>query len=119
MRKGPTIVMLAALALAGCNVTAQNAAPIASGPAPTTNIPDQELFKQARQAVLATLKDPDSAKFGAKFRRETKVAVNGQAFETVIGEVNAKNGFGGYTGMQIFIWAASDRGDGLPRVILD
>lgn len=48
----------------------------------------------AKKAVIARLKDPDSAKFGKVVYRPDGV---------VCGYVNAKNSFGGYTGEKAFI----------------
>jgi hypothetical protein len=106
------------LALAGCNVTTANVPPPVepTGPPPTAQVPDKELFKQARQAVLASLKDPESARFGPKFERRKHSTRSGQPYEMVCGEVNSKNSFGGYGGMKMFVWIASDLGGSLPRV---
>lgn len=49
----------------------------------------------AREAVLARLKDPDSAKFGQIVARDSGI---------VCGYVNSKNSFGGYTGDKAFIY---------------
>lgn len=48
----------------------------------------------AKEAVLAQLKDPDSAKFGKVVVKESGI---------VCGYVNAKNSLGGYTGEKGFI----------------
>ncbi|MDD3467904.1 MAG: hypothetical protein PHE67_12210 [Campylobacterales bacterium] len=53
------------------------------------------LYARAQIAVEKSLKDPDSAKFS-----NIKVFDN----NTVCGEVNAKNSFGGYTGGTLFVW---------------
>jgi len=55
-----------------------------------------------KAAVLAQLRDPDSAKFSEIFAvGDRKV---GKAFPVIIcGKVNAKNGFGGFTGDQPFV----------------
>ena len=50
-------------------------------------------LSEVKQAVLVGLKDPDSAKFG----KLTKVGDNYACLD-----VNAKNTFGGYTGMKTF-----------------
>src|SRR5262245_13994790 len=112
-------VLFLALALAGCNVTSAEAPPppaAPSGPPPTANIPDKELFRQARAAVVANLKDPESARFGDKFDRRINRGRDGVLYEVVCGEVNARNGFGGYTGSKMFLWTASDIG--IRRVIM-
>jgi hypothetical protein len=89
-----------------------------SGPPPTATISDQDLFKQARQAVVASVKDPDSVKFGPQFERRVHSTRSGQPYEIVCGQVKAKNSFGGYTGMKMFAWTASDLGEG-QRVHMD
>ncbi len=59
-------------------------------------------LSDAKAKVLAELKDPDSAKF-----REVdvikQVHPDTKHFGTVCGYVNAKNGFGGYTGFKPFM----------------
>jgi len=55
--------------------------------------------KLAKDTVTASLKDPDSAEFGPVTYRKSKSGV-----EVVCGDVNAKNGFGGYTGSIGFIF---------------
>ncbi len=53
----------------------------------------------ARQNVEGKLKDPQSAQF-------QNMTVSGKAGASVVcGEVNAKNGFGGYTGFKRFVSA--------------
>lgn len=54
---------------------------------------DNRRTAEARAAVRARLKDPKSAQFGDAIVTE----------RAVCGSVNAKNGFGGYTGSQPFI----------------
>ena len=46
----------------------------------------------AKAAVIATLKDPESARFGA-------ITTDGKI---ICGTVNAKNSFGGYAGPKVF-----------------
>jgi hypothetical protein len=58
-----------------------------------------ETFPEARKAIIRILKDPDSVKFGQLFEGR---GLSGK--ETICGEVNAKNGFGGYTGMTPFVY---------------
>lgn len=50
-----------------------------------------------RRSVLASLKDPESARFGSMAASK---ATDGTIF--VCGFVNARNSFGGYTGMEPF-----------------
>lgn len=54
-------------------------------------------FAGARAAVLLRLKDPDSARFGQ--------IAHGKA-GAICGEVNARNSYGGYTGMTPFMLTA-------------
>lgn len=54
----------------------------------------------AKDAMKASLKDPDSAKYRNVFAHP--VAKNPGAY-AFCGQVNAKNGFGGYTGYERFI----------------
>ncbi|WP_315809468.1 hypothetical protein [Pseudomonas sp. C9-3] len=59
----------------------------------------QEVFLTqaiAKEAVLAKLKDPDSAKFGQIISKASGI---------VCGYVNAKNAFGGYTGDKAFMYS--------------
>lgn len=57
-------------------------------------------FSSARAAVLAALKDPDSAHFGPLAPGKSGA---------VCGTVNARNSFGGYAGMRAFAWAPDGR----------
>jgi hypothetical protein len=52
---------------------------------------------KVKEAVVRSLKDPDSAKFSQKILAERK----GNILH-VCGTVNAKNSFGGYTGEKLF-----------------
>lgn len=63
------------------------------------NLEDGAL-KDAKQRIAAQLRDPSSAEFrGLELRRYVFEAQPGTA---VCGEVNAKNGFGGYAGFSRF-----------------
>lgn len=57
-----------------------------------------------KDAVKSKLKDPDSAKFGddwsASIAGDQSKATGGGKMWSVSGSVNAKNGFGGYTGAE-------------------
>lgn len=74
------------LFIAGCQSRSADA------PAPAE--PDE--FAQARRAMLAELRDPESARFGP-FARGHRGAV--------CGSINARNGHGGFTGAQAFAWS--------------
>jgi len=73
----------------------------------------------AQDAVKRKLRDPSSAQF-------RNMGVFHPAFadgppQAVCGEVNSKNGFGGYSGYTIFVWAALDENlkvdrDGTARI---
>lgn len=65
--------------------------PLSGGP-PT----DGDYRVSARAAVESVLKDPDSAQFGDLIVRDTAQG------KVVCGTVNAKNGFGGFTGHEPF-----------------
>jgi len=110
--------LLATLALSGCAATSyshnghvypmgphgyehEGAVPMALSAAEQEN---------ARRIVTASLKDPSSATFGPRI-------VGGRSpdgFSTICGTVNAKNGFGGFNGMQpfkIINWEGTFRDD--------
>lgn len=53
--------------------------------------------EQAKEAVAAELRDPQSAQF-----RNVKICPSGKI---VAGDVNAKNAFGGYAGFEPFFYA--------------
>jgi hypothetical protein len=75
MRK--SCIILAALALAACNPVAE---------------------LQAKRAVAARMKDPDSA----KFRNVRSVG------DAICGDVNGRNGFGAYAGFVPFVFFPAD-----------
>jgi hypothetical protein len=65
-------------------------------PAVSNNIPSEGvLISRAQRGVRGMLRDPDSARF-RNVRLSQKIADIPDP--VVCGEVNAKNGFGGYTG---------------------
>ncbi|WP_157783429.1 hypothetical protein [Serratia plymuthica] len=55
------------------------------------------LVEIGQSAVLKSLKDPGSAKFGYSYQGKDRF--------TLCGTVNAKNGYGGYTGDTRFIYS--------------
>lgn len=57
----------------------------------------------AEAAVRASLKDPESARF-AEMRALTRPNARGEPTEVVCGTINAKNGFGGYTGAKPLVF---------------
>lgn len=68
----------------------------ACGTAPAAPPADPPEFIQARAAILSQLRDPQSAAFGTLTRGRR---------DAVCGTVNARNGFGGYTGAEPFAWS--------------
>jgi len=66
------------------------------------------VFASAKAAVTGHLKDPDSARFGGLIR-QTRPNVRGEPTDVVCGNVNARNSFGGYTGMSGFVYFVEDR----------
>jgi len=52
---------------------------------------------ETKEKVKSVLKDPDSAKF-----QNIKTVINSIGQESICGEVNARNSFGGYTGFSSF-----------------
>lgn len=80
----------------------------------TSQISDEQAFTAAHAAVRANLKDPDSAKFGTTIMRKTVIMTDttfaqpnfpvDKFTDIVCGTINAKNGFGGYTGAAVFAY---------------
>lgn len=54
-------------------------------------------IERAQQTVRDLLKDPDSAKF-----KDLEIVVNTEQTESVVGKVNGRNSYGGYTGYKPF-----------------
>ena len=95
--RGVWLALAFGLAIGGCQ-TAGNGTAVASKPVPGTPIKlSAAQIKAVHEGARAGLKDPDSARFGeiAAAERESRI--------TVCGFVNAKNSYGGYTGMKPFI----------------
>lgn len=78
---------------------------------PVTLAPKQRAAIE--RAVKETLKDPDSAKFG-----EIRAGKSRTGSINICGLVNAKNGFGGYTGMQAFM-ATLVESDQVKNIVFD
>lgn len=83
-----TAILVAALSVTACGGSKAD-------PEQTEN---DALKIKAEVAVEAKLRDPSSAQFEAFVSR-----ISGEP--VVCGTVNSKNGFGGYTGKQAFIYA--------------
>ncbi|CAI8706763.1 DUF930 domain-containing protein [Pseudomonas sp. IT-196MI5] len=73
---------------------------VGSAQAETTEV--YLLKEKARELVRARLKDPDAAKFQ---KLEPHKLDNGATI--ICGEVNSKNGYGGYTGFEKFFSTGS------------
>lgn len=73
----------------------------------TSARPDSTAMAQAVQAahsgIIKSLKDPTSAKFGSQDGQAYTLNGDGSLY-AICGEVNAKNGFGGYSGQQAWIY---------------
>lgn len=104
--KNILLALILASLLVACGQKTEAPAPVA---APLPTIPDPPpnidgtagMVFDAKQAVLAVLKDPSSAQF-----QDLKgVEMNGDP--TVCGKVNAKNAMGGYAGFKQFCWKKS------------
>lgn len=103
MRANWTAVLAAAL-LSGCVTAAQmsqNSAP----PSFTPMMLSPAQIKIVQAGTKKGLKDPDSARFGDIFL----ASVDDKGVITVCGYVNAKNSFGGYTGMEPFLGLLSNK----------
>lgn len=89
-------VFLALLALGGCQTQASSNM--------LSPLDDAALFEVARKQVLASMRDPDSTKFGIKMFRKQSKLWDMTPVDVVCGTVNSRNGFGGFTGMKTFVW---------------
>lgn len=58
---------------------------------------DRQLVRDAERVMRSRLKDPESARF------ESLIVARFSGAPVVCGHVNAKNGFGGYTGPKAFM----------------
>jgi hypothetical protein len=90
------IVGFSMVAYSGSHPSASDNAP------PDPAVLDGELQYGGEQAVKARLRDPESAQF------RNEVVVHKAKTTALCGEVNARNGFGGFTGYEPFIANGSD-----------
>ena len=72
----------------------------ASAPGPGVRKAVEQLHASLKAAFRATLRDPESARWGPSF---VSMPDTGDTPMALCGQVNAKNGYGGYTGMSAFI----------------
>ena len=83
------IAILSAAVLAGCAIGGDGSMGDSAGKfVPAT----KEQAEATKATVVATLKDPESARFGA-------ITTDGKV---ICGTVNARNSFGGYVGPKVF-----------------
>ncbi|MGN6123959.1 MAG: hypothetical protein ACTHOJ_13490 [Sphingomonas oligoaromativorans] len=80
-------------------------------PSPSASTATLDAYTAAKMNLEAALKDPESAKYRNLF--VSRLSGGGMA---LCGEVNSKNGFGGYTGFKGFVVLP---GDGAPAIIED
>lgn len=110
------VVLGIVVALVGCSTPPSRSA---SGPSQTASTIvkveiDQEKIEEAHAAVKEELRDPESAVF--RNTHGTSVSEDGPLMG-VCGEVNAKNGYGGFTGFapfaysqgKAYVWRRSQR----------
>ncbi len=82
---------------------------------PALNPLNTELIKKLQEKLILRMKDPSSAQF-----RNVKLNFHGDA---LCGEVNARNGFGGYNGFKHFVvtqdgaYVESDKKDDLEGLL--
>lgn len=95
----PALFLAAALALAGCQ-TATSPPPVAPLEIGTAITLSATQVAAVQTGVKQRLKDPASATF-----RDFKAVTDTKGLISVCGYVNAKNGFGGYTGDEPFTGA--------------
>ena len=62
----------------------------------------EALVRKAAQSIASTAREPSSVSFRHVFIQK-RIAEDGREPITLCGEVNGKNGFGGFTGYQAFI----------------
>ncbi len=115
MKRALSIVIMASaiLTLCSCGVVYQsrmdqmlkNASETGYGPQPPTNYQDTE-----KDIILRSLRDPESARFNFIALRGSAIQSHFLSTEPILVwvsevQVNAKNGFGGYTGFQPYFFA--------------
>lgn len=85
------------------------AQPTTQPPVIVQSKPDNDVLTRAQSATRDILKDPDSAQFS------DLVALQNGMDTVVCGFVNAKNGYGGYSGRQGFIYSDGIRSSHMNR----
>lgn len=100
------VVLALGLAVSACAGGAGTTPPPESAsytPPPKRNLKPAEAVEEAKRAVAAKMKDPESARFADVAHRVSPNA-RGEPTDVVCGMVNAKNSFGGYTGARPFVY---------------
>ena len=59
--------------------------------------PSDRIFEETKKEVYRRIKDPESARFRDTFYAENSVGY------TLCGEMNSRNGYGGYSGFEPFV----------------
>lgn len=94
------VIMLAVILLTGCGKSEEK---IAAEKAGSEAAQIEAAKKRMLDALLEELKDPASAQFRNVRVQLRKVSdKHGNKGDSMCGQVNAKNSFGGYTGFQAF-----------------
>jgi hypothetical protein len=97
-------LLAGALMLAGCQT--DDVATVKPRPELDPNYKrpsDAEAIARAKAALVKSLKDPESARISDVVRKTSPVGA-----DYICGQVNAKNGFGGYTGSKAFLYYVAD-----------
>jgi len=98
VNEGPIKIWLAIIGIASVGVIGMTLAPTLRAQSPITLASHPDYFTKAKRAMSEEMRDPDSVKYGDLFEG---MGLSGR--KTVCGTVNAKNGFGCYTGMNPFL----------------
>ena len=69
---------------------------------PEQRVQGEALVRKAAQSVASTAREPSSVSFRHVFIQK-RVTEDGREPITLCGEVNGRNGYGGFTGFQAFI----------------
>lgn len=72
---------------------------------------EADLIVDAQRQVADLMKDPESTKF-----RKSKIVKGDDSIDTLCGEINSKNSYGGYVGFKSFAVAVINRGQSITVV---
>jgi hypothetical protein len=119
LMRAALIPAFAAVMLAGCGPSPEEkAAAEAAAKKAAAEKADAAIIEPIKQEVADTLRDPSSAQFRRLFVRRLDIkadAAKGRtqwSFTVVCGEVNGKNGYGGYDGFKPFYRPVHERING-------